>query len=558
MKSRIFFLVIAAGLLATFAAAGCSSGNSLWREDKTSQVLVLPFKINGPPETQYLQQGILDMLASRLAKPGKVIVLPKSEAQAAFDKAGGAVDRAKAQEIGESLLADYTLFGSATVIGNNVSIDASLVDVAGEKDPINFIAQSEGLDGVIPKLNEFAGRIDSTVFSGMNAQPSPQPIPAGTDMTKTDAAPINPNFTAIPQIGTQDSDNLFWEGPVLDEALVGLAAADLDGDGKNELVYASRGRVVVGRVENKEFHQLDAFQAQSQDKLLSVDVGDFNKDGRPEIFVSNQRRFEASSYVLDFKNGRISVLVKDAPYFFRVVALASGPELVGQMSGVGERFGGRVMKMEYKGGRYMPTDVPPLPKAAYVFNFAVGDFTGTKKKNVVLVKGSNLTVMSPEGRELWTGADSYAETMIFMEESYSLDRDTADRHDKPKKYFLPSRLIITDLNQDGINEVVVSKTDSRFGSEYLPNWRSIKGGQIVSLGYRQMALRPDWISPVFSGALVDYAIADFDNNGQLDLVAAVCFSPGGGLFEKPRSGLFAYELKLPGPPAGAEAPKPAE
>ena len=554
-KSRIFFFGIASILLIGLVLFGCSTGKSLWKEDKTSQVLVLPFKINGPQDTQYLQQGILDMLSSRLAKPGRVIVLPKSEAMSAYNQVGGEVDSIQAQKLGDSLMADYTLFGSATVIGKNVSIDASLVDVSGQKDSLNFIAQSEGLDGVIPKLNEFASRINETVFAGMEVQPPSQPVPAGKDMTKSDAAAINPNFTEIPQIEKKEADKLYWEGPMIEEALLGLGVADLDGDGWNEMVYAVRGKVVVGRVQDRTLKTLATFKATPLDMLLAVDTGDFNGDGRPEIFISCQRNFKAASYVLDYQKGQINVLAKDVPYFFRVLNLPSGISLVGQASGVGTRFGGRVMKIGYRGGKYMPIDVPHLPKDAYVFNFATGDFTGSKKQNVVMIKGSKLVVATPEGRELWTGSDSYGGTMIYMEEPYALDRDTADHDERPKRYFIPSRLIVVDLNKDGVNEVIVSKSDARFGSEYLPNWRAINGGQIVSLGYRQMALRPNWVSPTFSGALVDYTIADLDNDGTQDLLAGVCFSMGEGLLEKPRSSFFAYTLKLDEP---AQATKPAE
>ena len=60
--------------------------------------------------------------------------------------------------MGTGLGADYVLFGSLTVFGNSVSIDAKMVDVSGENRPLSFFNQSQGMDQVIPGINLFASR----------------------------------------------------------------------------------------------------------------------------------------------------------------------------------------------------------------------------------------------------------------------------------------------------------------------------------------------------------------------------------------------------------------
>ena len=52
-----------------------------------------------------------------------------------------------------------------------------------------------------------------------------------------------------------------------------------------------------------------------------------------------------------------------------------------------------------------------------------------------------------------------------------------------------------------------------------------------------------WKTRKISGFVRDYAVADFDNDGKLELVAAVIISEGAVvLIGEPKSTIIAYEL----------------
>ncbi|GAH14066.1 unnamed protein product, partial [marine sediment metagenome] len=77
------------------------------------------------------------------------------------------------------LNADYTLFGSLTVFGNSISIDAKMVDVTGNTPTTSFFDQSQDLGGVITKINQIAAQINANVFDrqpkvARKAAPAPQ------------------------------------------------------------------------------------------------------------------------------------------------------------------------------------------------------------------------------------------------------------------------------------------------------------------------------------------------------------------------------------------------
>ncbi len=152
----VLFLLIATALSFNFATAAA----------EPKRIALLPFKINAEKDMSFLQNGIFDMLTSRLSKEGEVEVINRQNAEGAF-KAAGSPDpltESAARSIGGGLNADYTLFGSVTVLGNSISIDAKMVDVAGQKPTASFFDQSQDLGGIITKVNQIASQINATVF----------------------------------------------------------------------------------------------------------------------------------------------------------------------------------------------------------------------------------------------------------------------------------------------------------------------------------------------------------------------------------------------------------
>ena len=60
-------------------------GSSVWAED-ARKIAVLPFSVADTENMDYLRNGILDMLASRLNVEGKLEVLDKADVQDVLDQ----------------------------------------------------------------------------------------------------------------------------------------------------------------------------------------------------------------------------------------------------------------------------------------------------------------------------------------------------------------------------------------------------------------------------------------------------------------------------------------
>jgi TolB-like protein len=182
MKKRVcqIYIILLVGFVWLLLA---HIGHSL--ADTPSKVVILPFKINAAEDLTYLREGLSDMLTSRLAWEGKVIVVDKYITQEALKGISGEIDEKSARSIGEKLEAHYVLFGSLTVIGENISIDGRLVDIQNQVPAVTIYNQSKGMDTVMPTINEFITEINQKIFGRGVAAPkesTPLQTPSTSDI----------------------------------------------------------------------------------------------------------------------------------------------------------------------------------------------------------------------------------------------------------------------------------------------------------------------------------------------------------------------------------------
>jgi septal ring-binding cell division protein DamX len=130
------------------------------------RIALLPFEINADKDLSFLKGGTFEMLTSRLSKSRQVEVLSKAPVEAAINSIvkSGAINETTARRIGTRLNADFVLFGSLTIFGNNVSVDAKMVDVFSRKPTMIFFDQSQELGAIISIINLIAADINAKMI----------------------------------------------------------------------------------------------------------------------------------------------------------------------------------------------------------------------------------------------------------------------------------------------------------------------------------------------------------------------------------------------------------
>ena len=243
-KNTVFLVVIIPLL---FAAAGSA-------ENVVKKVAILPFEMNAPEDLGYLREGILDMLSSRISLQGKVEVIEKQLVKNALAERQGPVNEAAARQVGQTLGADYVLFGSLTVFGESVSIDAKMIALKEERPPVTIYAQTKGMGEVVPRINDFAQDINHKIFgrgpAAVAAAPSqPRFSQAHPETIMSGPAPSTPapqsgsSFVQL-QSGREASSDIF-RSQKLSFPVLGMDVGDLDGDGRPEIVVLSKLKEVI-------------------------------------------------------------------------------------------------------------------------------------------------------------------------------------------------------------------------------------------------------------------------------------------------------------------------
>lgn len=94
-----------------------------------STVLITPFRFYAAEDVAFLNHGILEMLATRLPKQGRIRVKQGSKAP---------VDDAEAVVWAQEQEADYVLMASVVIFGRSVSTDARLIKGASGAQALLF------------------------------------------------------------------------------------------------------------------------------------------------------------------------------------------------------------------------------------------------------------------------------------------------------------------------------------------------------------------------------------------------------------------------------------
>ena len=128
------------------------------------KIAILPFNMNADRDLTFLQEGIMDMIRTRLAWKGEVDILEKKAVKKETAHIEGHLDSDSALTVGKALQADYVILGSLTVFGESVSIDARILDVAKGEEQVTAFNQSKGMDEVIPTVNQFAQDINAKIM----------------------------------------------------------------------------------------------------------------------------------------------------------------------------------------------------------------------------------------------------------------------------------------------------------------------------------------------------------------------------------------------------------
>jgi TolB-like protein len=544
------------------------------------RIALLPFKINSDKDLSFLKDGIFDMLTSRLSKEDQVEVLGRAQVEEAIQSAApsGVINESAARSIGTRLNADFVLFGSLTVLGNSVSIDAKMLDVSGSKPTMTFFDQSQDLGAVITKINLIAADINEKVFGRTQsaaatetpaagapvAAPAPASRPQSTPKLDIHSHPekvleedgfiahekaegiANPS----PLEGVaRETQTKFWKSANFNHLINGIALGDVDGDGKIETVTIAPHAVIIFRSESGAFRKIAEIEEGTNDNLIGVDCADVNENGFAEIFVTslNADHSVVNSYVLEFDGKNFTKIVSGSRYYYRVVnTLNRGKILLGQRPKTGKPSAGAISEMKWENHEYVPTEPINTPHDTNLLGFTIGDVLNNGQETAVAYQEDDrIQVIAASGETQWDNRERFGGSMLYADIPWNY------RGQIQNKWYYPLRLVVWYNPAKKESEVIaVQNFDSAFNK--FQEFRYFTKTHIAGFTWDGVGLGPSWKTRELTGYIQDFTVGDFDNDGQDELVAALVIKEGRVALTDSRSTIIGYELTSSQKPGAKE------
>ena len=551
--------------LSLVLAVALSANSSSAADPK--RIALLPFKINAAQDLSFLKDGIFDMLSSRLSEEGRVEVFSREQIEGAVQAAAasGNINEATARRIGSRLNADFVLFGSLTVLGENVSIDAKMVDISGSKPTMTFFDQSQNLGAVIQKINLIAADINAKMFERNQvaaAEKAPE-VAAAPPAAKSQPPPKS-SIHAHPEKVLQEdgfithgqaddvttlgidrsaaakSQPRFWRSATFKHLINGVALGDVDGDGKIETLSLAPHELFIYRSEGGAFRKIAEIKEPKSKYLLAIDTADINENGYSEIFVTslNAHRNLVTSYVVEYDGKNFKKIIDDSRFYYRVADTPSrGKILLGQRPKSGKPSAGAIYELRWQNQDYVPIDPVNAPRHTNLIGLTVGDVLNNGKETAVAYKeNDHFRIIDSSGDTLWDSRERFGGSMLYASTPWEM------RGQILNKWFYPLRLVVWYNKAKKESEVIAVKNQDLTGNT-LEEFRYYNKTHIAGFIWDGVGLGPTWKTRRLSGYIQDFNVGDFDNDGQDELIAALVIKEGRVAFvSEAKCTIIAYEL----------------
>jgi TolB-like protein len=566
------FLLLFAFFVTIHPSRATAEGN------QAKSVAVLPFTMHAPSSMSYMQDGLRDMLASRLATNGGVSIIEYSAVAPLLQEPGEPMPQKEAVELARQLAADYIVTGSLTSLGDSVSLDAQVLSSDASFEPLNFYATAAQENEVIGAINQLAWDIAAKVF---DAEPpaaaapakAAQPAPAAEDDAmaafKTEhpekiyksQSPGQSTGISSPIIMAQSAGAMqgFSKTQNLDMLLRGMDVGDVDGDGQLDVVMADTQKIYVYHLQNNRLVEFGSAEMPARSKIHAVSVGDIDDDGKAEIFISAADDDEPHSWAFVWNEGRLDIVLYDIPWYIRMLDIpGEGRVLVGQRGGRDSLLLAGIFRLTKSGTSVMPEERIVMPNYINLFEFVLADVTGDGAREIVAIsRADRLYVVRPNGSVLWVSEEYYGGTSRYIGEDYDLvgrvgididsqpSTDVIGKEGSGKRIYIPSRMIVMDVNNDGKDDVIVNKNLS-YASRHVEGYKRFKTSEIHAMAWNGIALSGIWQTKKIDGYIPDFRFLPLqgeENRAKL-FVGLVLSTGWTSSFTGGESTILTYDIEL--------------
>lgn len=474
------------------------------------QVIILPFDVEIPGSYAYLKSGLASTLASRLATRANVAAVAQGSTSEQMAKSLKSGDHAAFGQLLRQSGAEYLIIGSLAPKSNQFALTSYVFAQTAGQAPKQFIQSFNTVDDAMQAVDELAWDISGAVFGN----PRPEMRSAGKQPGNLAAFQ-----TAHPERAFREGQyagmttGLEAGGPfilantfrsrAIPVQTMDINAGDLDGDGKEEIVLLTTNSLMLYRQDESQFRMLATINLPNHLRYHSVTLGDLNKNGLQEIYISGSNGDLPDTTAMEWNGKKMTTLFEHARwYLVTMVAPNEPPMLIGQRSLADALGGGDIFQMSLTAHNKL-TEGQRLnvPKGLSVFDFVLVDLDGSGSKVIVAITSNNrLQLYDTAGAVRWTSPDAFGASNNFFGTLTSANNAALNEKETA---WLRTRIVIADLDGDHINDILVGRNRVET-VRFMPNLRYFDGSSLAAFKWDRFSLVRLWETKKIPGYIVNY------------------------------------------------------
>lgn len=396
--------------------------------------------------------------------------------------------------------ADILIDPSYIAFGTVFSLDALIKTASGQFVDRVFV-QGDTQNELIPSVVEMAKRLRYSILKWHPELASkarseiPLPVaavkaplvPVRKELRKESKAPLTPKTEKVPEKP--------WVSQRLPERYSFIAFGPDRGGGGVE-VFAATERSLSLYLKGESLQFISEIQFEVDEKVVGVDVADLDGNGRPEVYVSILKLGLPASQVFETENRTLRKIKDNIPYLLRGMVLDGREKRIyAQRLDANADFIGDIYQLVKGGDEYSVKNPVQLPLFGNLYNS--GRFADAKGKPLFVVAHPDgyLLVYSKDKKQLWKSREKFGGSEIALCKAERID--PAAQASRPCSNYLPQRIQVT-----AAGEVIVSRNT---GVYFENERRGFSRSSLVKLFWDGASLQEKWRSAQSQGYLADFS-----------------------------------------------------